>query len=208
MSDNLLADVSMDELAAEIRRRVRGDKELRSFWPDQVFGLVADIAVIPCVDCLLVERLEGEVPRLGFSVRGTGFYKGKKWMAAGGRINWGESLSQALRRHVRDDLGLEISLPPGLAWNFPILVAQHGPEPYELDTEEFAGNERSKCCDSKTYLVVAEKKDIVLGSTEHGGQESLGLVWYPADALPSDDEVAYGGQETIRRLAAWALANL
>ncbi|MEK7479491.1 MAG: hypothetical protein AAB634_03100 [Patescibacteria group bacterium] len=205
MSD--LSDFSVDELAAEVRRRVREDEKLRSFWPDEVYGLMTEISVIPCVDCLLVRQDQGKFPELGFSIRNTGFYAGKKWMAAGGRINRGESLSGALKRHVKTDLGLEIRLAPGLEWNVPILVSQHGPEVFDLDAGEFAGDERSKCCTSNTYLVVRKRGKVVLGE-KHGGKESGGVVWCPADALPPDEEIAYGGQETIRRCAAWALLNL
>ena len=205
MSD--LSDFSVDELAAEVRRRVREDEKLRSFWPDEVYGLMTEISVIPCVDCLLVRQDQGKFPELGFSIRNTGFYAGKKWMAAGGRINRGESLSGALKRHVKTDLGLEIRLAPGLEWNVPILVSQHGPEVFDLDAGEYAGDERSKFCVSATYLVVAVGENVVLGE-KAGGQESAGLVWYAANALPPDEDIAYGGQTTIRRLAAWAIANL
>lgn len=208
MGNMSLVNVSTDELAEEIRGRMIEEND--PFWPREVWELFTAIGVISCVDGFPIRRRERQVPEMGFIVRNTGPYKGKnmKW-CIGGKINRGESFGQALKRHFRETLGVGISLAPGLTWNRPVLVSQHGPKRLQVQQGEFAGDEPTKYCIAPTYLVVLKcGEGFTFGSTTHGGQEASNLLWFSLNALPGEEEIAYGGRRTVLACAAWARKNL
>ncbi len=207
MSDTDLASVSTDDLARTLRERLLA--EPNPVWPFEVYKLVAAIGIIPCVDGFPVRLNKGDLfPEIGFIRRGTGHYAGK-WWCVGGRINQGESFGFALKRHFRETLSVDISLPlVGLDWNRPVLVSQHGPEKPQVQPGEFAGDEPSKYCIAPTYLVKLESEALVFDATAHGGQEAMDFRWFPVNALPPEEEVAYNGMRTVQACVNWVFENM
>ena len=200
-----LTDATTDTLARELRLRMR---ELGEYWPDEVYGLVTDISVIPCVDGFPIRWNERDFQlEMGFIRRNTGQYKGR-WWCVGGRIIQGESFSAALIRHVRETLGVGMTLPETLSWNTPVCVAQHAPQELPLYSGEYAGHEPSKYCTSSTYVILLGSEEVRFGSTEHGGQEASELRWFPVEDLPSGEDLAYQGEATVRACRKWAGENI
>lgn len=201
-----LGSVSTDILAKTLCERLVAEGTT-VVWPLEVFNLVRKIASIPCVDAFPVRWRGLQIPEMGFIYRNTGFYRGK-WWCIGGRLNIGESFGHSLTRHVQEALGVGFSLAPGLSWNKPVYVGQYSPSPIPLLEGEYAGHEPSKFCPSNTYLIELESENLTFGSTAHGGQEAKEFRWFPIDALPPEDEIAYGGQATVRACKRWISDNL
>ncbi len=202
-----LSCVSADDLAVALCERLIADKTT-VVWPLEVFNLVRTIAVMPCVDAFPVRwlRVRGKSPEIGFIRRGTGFYKGK-WWCMGGRLNLGESFGHSLKRHVREALGVDFSLVPGLSWHHPAYVGQYSPSAIPLLEGEQLGHEPSKQCLSNTYLIELANEDFKFGSTAHGGQEAGDFRWFAIDALPLE-EIAYGGLATVKAMKEWIEKHL
>tara|TARA_Y100000310_G_scaffold297489_1_gene330544 strand:- start:8198 stop:8830 length:633 start_codon:yes stop_codon:yes gene_type:complete len=197
-----LADVETHVIARVLNERLDGV----SFLPDGVYELFAEHSIMPCVDGFPVQ-MGPEVPEMLFIRRETGKYTGF-WWCVGGLVKVfveetgeGESLSTAMIRHFQSTLGVGIVLPQGCAWNKPVMVAQHAP--YELDVAEgeFAGDEPSKHCISPTFLVKLQSQDFEFGTGADGRKEAGDFRWFPVDALPPDEEIAYRGQNTVRVMA-------
>lgn len=202
MPDSVLRNVSTDLLAKTLRERLL--KENNPVWPYEVFLLFAALGILPCVDAFPI-RFRNSKPEMGFILRNTGFYTGC-WWDMGGRMNAGESFSQAMNRHVRETLGVGFRLLPGQSWNNPAYLGQYGPRPFLLSPDEYAGHEPSKWCTSPTWLVELESEDFVFGSTTHGGQEAKELRWFALDDLPYGN-LGYGGDSTVQACAEWIRKN-
>lgn len=199
-----LKDIPTDFLTKVLRERLVEAND--PVWPYEVFLLFAALGILPCVDAFPV-RIRDNKPEMGFILRNTGFYKGS-WWDIGGRMNIGESFSQALNRHVRETLGVGFRLLPGQSWNSPAYLGQYGPKAFSLSCEESenAGHEPSKWCISPTWLIDLESEDFIFGSTAHGGQEARELHWFDLDRLPYG-KLGYSGDTTVRACADWIRNN-
>lgn len=204
-----LNSVSPDELAKALRERLVAEGKTR-FWPKEVYELYRLISLFPCVDAFPVRWRGLKIPEIGFILRNTGTYKGR-WWDIGGRVTRGESLSQAMKRHVTETLGVDFSLIQGQTWNRPFWVSEHYPEGTDslsLEEGEFAGfQEPNNYSLAPTYLIELASEDFKFGSTAHGGQEAGDFRWFPLDNLPFDN-LAYGGEHTVRACAEWVRTNL
>lgn len=205
MEERDLGFFSTNEIAIELRRRMT--ERNWSSLSNEVYNLLTSISVIPCVDAFPARWRRGRIPEIGLIRRNTGQYQGK-WWCVGGRLNLGESFSQALKRHIREVLGVDFSLAPGLSWNNPAYVGQYAPVSILLAQGEYAGHEPSKYCTSNTYLVGLHSEEFVFGATAHGGQEASEFRWFAVNDLPPKREIAYGGEETLQACRRFALSNL
>ncbi|MEK7506047.1 MAG: hypothetical protein AAB572_00385 [Patescibacteria group bacterium] len=172
-------------------------KGSENFLPFEVFKLLTEISPITCVDMFPCRMYKGRW-QLGLITRNTGFFRGKLW-DIGGRINLGEPILDAFRRHMNIDLGVSVKFFPGLDWFKPAFIAQyyHLPDnPYKPSLLPDFGHEHSKHSIALTYLVQLGDGEISFGSTEHGGQEVSNLQWFDLDNIPSKEKIAYGGYET------------
>ena len=194
-----LKNVSTDELAMALRERMLAT-DVR-VWPTEVYNLVTAISPITCVDAFPI-RMGSVGLEMGFIRRNTGFYKGRLW-CVGGRVNVGESFSEALTRHVRGTLGVGFVLHAGISWNKPVCAMQYPPQPITVADGESSGHDPSKHAIASTYLIHLESESFSYGSTAHGGQEAASVEWFPADELPPENEIAYGGAATVRMCAEW-----
>ena len=200
--DNVLQGISTDLLAKTLRERLV--LENNPVWPYEVFLLFAALGILPCVDAFPMRVRNGK-PEIGFIMRNTGYYKGH-WWDVGGRMNAGESFSEALTRHVRETLGVGFRLWPDQSWNSPAYIGQYGPRAFSLarDDNENAGHEPSKWCIAPTWLIELESEKFVFGSTVHGGQEATELRWFTLSDLPYG-KLGYCGDETVKACARWIL---
>ncbi|MFZ2513028.1 MAG: DUF4916 domain-containing protein [Candidatus Saccharimonadales bacterium] len=98
---NKLSTLSLKELVSEISERINA----QPLVPDEVYALLTDLIPVVCIDCIPVDISNPLEPKIGVITRATGSQKGKKCLV-GGRILKNESISQAIRRHLMNDLGV------------------------------------------------------------------------------------------------------
>ena len=115
---------------------VNGHNGLMTFLPRDAYAAVERSMPIACVDFVLV-RSATPVLEVGLILRESPF--GRVWCHLGGRIQRGETIAQALRRHARESLDVDLDLPldpqPGYTYQwFPPEIApgdgtSHGEDP-------------------------------------------------------------------------------
>ncbi|TSA45716.1 hypothetical protein D4R51_01390 [bacterium] len=191
-----------NSLAIELASLVKGNE---NFLPPEVFNLIVQLVPIACVDMFPCRFYEGRW-QMGFITRGTGFFRGKLW-DIGGRINIGEPILDAFRRHMKIDMNVEVKFLPGVDWFKPPFVLQYYHVPGKPGEPPFLpdfGHEPSKHSIALTYPVLLGDGEMSFGSTAHGGQEVSDFQWFDVDNLPPKDDVAYGGYETtVLRIAGY-----
>lgn len=107
----------MDTVTTEIDIPVQREEEAEdpsaaptSPWlSDELWATIQDSVPIVCVDVVPVRKDEsGRVVQVGMIRRFAPFRNGMTWCHVGGRVNLHESLSEALKRHVAETLGVDV----------------------------------------------------------------------------------------------------
>lgn len=199
----MLSSVSTRALAEELAGRTDLDTLLREdgLLPGTIWPLRKSLGVIACTDSFAVRKtckgLEGGVIR-----RGTGPYAGK-FALIGGVVAFGETIEDAIRRHWRTDLGVEIVLPFG--WRTPIEIAQYAPQVHGVNRPEF-GDEPTKHAVASTHLVeiVGGDSAVIQYGENDGGQEARELCWFSLENIPANEEWGYDMGSVFRRCMALA----
>jgi len=163
-----------------------------TFLPDDLYAEIERSMPIACVDFVLVRP-----SRNGEHEREVGLIRresplGDVWCHLGGRIQRGETIAQALRRHAGDTLGIELVLPlepqPNDVYQwFPSEVAPTDGTPH--------GDDPRKHAVGLSFIV------------EHRGTpspraEALDVGFFPLDRLPAP--LWPGCEVLLRRLFAQA----
>lgn len=190
-----LSALSDEELAGELCRR--DISVLRKFLPRELFQLRAKLGCITTTDGLAVRRY-GQYVQGGLIRRNTGPYTGK-WAFVGGCIFYGETVEEALRRHFRADMGVEISPVENDGWELPLVRQYFPPDSNGILPAGFLP-EPAKHAVSLTYLVQITNGDMLFGTTQHGGQEAADFQWFSLEDCPPDSRFAYGMGDTFRKL--------
>ncbi len=180
-----------------LARELAGRTDLRSpdglLTPD-VFHLRTEIGAIPCTDAVPIRLrdgiIEGAVIR-----RGIGAYTGK-FAVIGGVIAYGESIEQALRRHFRTDLGVEISWLDPEGWHRPMLTVQYKKFDRSAGMDQDFNHETSKHAVALTYLVTLASEIVRFGTTRYG-QEATEMQWFSTVTCPPEDEFGYDTRRTF-----------
>ena len=164
-----------------------------------IFALRLAIGALVCVDAVAVRRLDGEVQAMAICRKG-GPYAGKLcWV--GGIIAKQEHIQNAVQRHFRDDLALEVEmLTP---WDRPLHIHQ---DMRPVNGAVLADFNPEPTKDHNIGLVYLVR--IIAGAPRPGttayGQEASGVEWLSANNIPSDDAFAYGSGESFRACLAAA----
>lgn len=79
-----------------------------TFLPADTYRLIEESMPIACVDFVLVRERNGH-RELGLILRDSPH--GRVWCHLGGRIQRGETIAGAIRRHSRETIGIEPTLP-------------------------------------------------------------------------------------------------
>lgn len=110
-------------------------------------------------------------------------------------------MEEALRRHFRTDLGYEIE-PLGGSWENPDYLAQDMRSVGGEVRPGFQPNPASRHLIAARYIVkiTNDSQEPVFGSTELGGQEASGVLWFNRAEMPPDDAFGYGHATTYRAL--------
>jgi ADP-ribose pyrophosphatase YjhB (NUDIX family) len=111
-----------------------------SFLPAELYRTIERSMPITCVDFVPV-RHGSDGPEIGLILRESPF--GEVWCHLGGRILYGETVSDALRRHAYDTLGVALDLPvdpqPAYVYQwFPDDVRPHEVGDYGRDPRKHA----------------------------------------------------------------------
>jgi ADP-ribose pyrophosphatase YjhB (NUDIX family) len=154
------------------------------------YRIVLGQVPIACVDVVPVRVREGR-REIGLITRRDD--RGRtSWAMVGGGVHRGESVAEAIARHVRETLGLGVRADLPGAGVRPQAIGEYFPQ-----GRPGHGRDPRKHAVAPTYLVRID------GEPEPQG-EALGFAWFSPDALPAPAEFGYGHGEVVTR----ALAHL
>lgn len=145
-----------------------------SWMTDEEYKLVTQKTPIPTVDMVVLRKNKNILETL-LLIRKTGYEKGK-WCIIGGRIFKGETLQEAINRHV-SDLEVQVSIIPPFSPDFPTWVDSNPDQ------------DKTKHSITHVYPVT-----IIRGNVREEGEEYSGFKWFPADQLP---KMAYGHKQEV-----------
>lgn len=155
--------------------------------PRAVYAVIRRLVPIACVDALPY-RHSADGVQIGLIRRLDADGKREVWNLVGGRIRHGETLADALERHLRDALG------EGANWTIPDL--RH---PASLD-EYFPDERPNALRDPRKHAVAAAYPVPVTGAIRPQG-EALGFEWFDVDEIPREN-IGYDQARVIDELAA------
>jgi ADP-ribose pyrophosphatase YjhB (NUDIX family) len=152
------------------------------------YRLVLGQLPIACVDVLPVRETDG-----GFEI---GLIKRHdrdrqlRWAMVGGGVHRGETVGEAIARHVRITLGdaARAELPCDEAR--PHAVGQYFPEP-----RAGYGHDPRKHAVALSYWAHLSGSVVPL-------DEAVAFAWFPADEIPSAADFGFGHELTVPRLVA------
>lgn len=81
-----------------------------TYLPDELYAQVEKSMPIVCVDFIPVRNASDGTLEIGLILRDSPF--GVVWCHLGGRVNRGEAIVQALRRHAKDTLSVDLLCEP------------------------------------------------------------------------------------------------
>lgn len=160
-----------------------------SFLPAPLYEQIEQSLPIACVDFVSFRvGAGGNAAEVGLIKRRSPF--GTVWCHLGGRIIRGESVAQALRRHARDTLDVDLDLPPDPQ---PRYVYQWFPPDDTPDKAEPHGIDPRKHAIGLSFVV-----DMV--GDPKPRNEALSFDFFAVDALPAP--LWPGTEYLVRRLLA------
>jgi ADP-ribose pyrophosphatase YjhB (NUDIX family) len=140
--------------------------------PADLYGLIEESLPIACVDFIPLRGVD--TVEVGLILRDSPF--GRVWCHLGGRIQRGETVADALRRHARETVSVELELlsdpqPDYVYQWFPSAVAPTDGTPYGHDPRK-----HSIALSFVTRFV----------GVPFPQNEALDFSFFPADDLPKD----------------------
>jgi ADP-ribose pyrophosphatase YjhB (NUDIX family) len=158
--------------AAADRKSRAGDPTGVHYIADDLYTQIEHSIPISCVDFVAVRR-EKRGTEVGLILRESPF--GQVWCHLGGRIQHGETVGDAIRRHARETLGVEIDLGPDPQ---PVWVYQWLPDELRPQTSLVTGHDPRKHAIGLSFVV-----DLT-GEELHPQDEALDFAYFPIGALP------------------------
>jgi ADP-ribose pyrophosphatase YjhB (NUDIX family) len=141
---------------------------------------------LACVDVLPLRRRGGRITHIGLIHRATP-HQGRRWCLVGGRLFFGETLAEGLRRHLRETLGLAVRFRLGRHPE-PLLIAQYFPrmrQGHYLDPRQHSV--------ALTFALEVSGEHIAAG-------EAFDFQWFPVEALPPRRQYGFGQQRVVEQL--------
>jgi len=164
------------DVSGNVRRRILGAEwrhtRLVTFLPDDLYAQIERSMPIACVDFVLV-RASHATEEIGLILRESPF--GRVWCHLGGRIQRGETIAQALRRHARDSLDVELDLPLDPQ---PVYVYQWFPPDIAPSDGAPHGNDPRKHAIGLSFVIEHD------GAVRPRG-EALDFAYFAQDDLPT-----------------------
>jgi len=162
-------------------------KKYRSWFSSEDWKWIQRRFPVVCVDVLPIRfsgRARNSVEAVGLILRETP-HQGRRWCLVGGRLLYGESLSNAVRRQIRETLGPRAH-PVLKRGQQPLYVAQYSPsgkKPFALDPRQHAVG--------LTYVVE------IKGVPQASG-EAIRYEWFNLDLLPSPKQFGFDQGRIVR----------
>jgi ADP-ribose pyrophosphatase YjhB (NUDIX family) len=161
--------------------------------PDDQWRSIEKLIPITCVDVLLWTRQEGPEPRLGL-IRRLNEAGSLAWNLVGGRVLLDETIEQALRRHIVETVG------PDISWSRtdfrqPVIVGEYLRS--RVDGYGF---------DPRHHAVALAYTLECTGKVAVGG-EAVEFEFFAPDALPTPAEIGFAQDAVIYRLVEHALSE-
>lgn len=185
----------------DVASRTPASRSARApFLDARLWTTIQDSVPIACVDALLVRRdPAGRPTQVGLIRRTAPFGSGLTWCHVGGRVNLGETLAQALCRHLVDTLG------PAAAFDLgddpqPGHVMQYFRAPY-TGSGLRAGYDPRKHAISLCYLLDVDETTAPRIAAVAGG-EAREFAWINVDELPALTDTWPGTLTMARALLA------
>jgi ADP-ribose pyrophosphatase YjhB (NUDIX family) len=212
-----LSRVPVSELLSEALARPHEMIDERGFLSDEAFRLADLLGIRYCVDGIPVKiNDDNEIEAMAIR-RNTGPNK-DRWTAIGGGVarvmsdtgEWlPESMEEALQRHFKTDLGVEIELITDTM--HPQLIIEQMRAVDGALRPGFEDNPTTRHCVASRYLVklVADPDfSPIFGSTQVGGQEASGIKWFTEPDIPPNEDFGYMHDATYREMFGHARALL
>lgn len=150
---------------------------------DSEWNRIQRLLPIVCVDVLAL-RVGAEGPTsAGLILRHTP-HQGDRWCLIGGRMRIGETIVEAVKRHMYATLGPDVrfSLPPTAQ---PCYVAQYMPYP----RDDFPVDPRKHAIGLTFALEVT--------GTPRPRDEALDFTWFPLDRLPVAEDFGFQQDQVV-----------
>lgn len=157
-----------------------------TYLPPEVYRLIEQSMPITCVDFVVVRERAHE-RQLGLILRDSPH--GRVWCHLGGRVQRGETIAAAIRRHSRETVGVEPLLPLNPQ---PLYV-------YEWFPSDLAPTDGTAFGDDPRKHAIGLSYVIDLGDhTPHPQNEAIDFAYFSPHDLPH--EVWPGCRELFQRL--------
>ena len=145
-----------------------------AYLPDDLYRQIESSMPIPCVDFVATRTAPDGTREYGLIRRQSPY--GQVWCHLGGRIQRGETITEALQRHANDTLGAGLDLPidPQPAYTYQWFPSADTPS----DGTPFGRDER------KHSIGMAFLADLVGDPSPRN--EALDFAWFTSESIPAD----------------------
>lgn len=144
-----------------------------TYLPPDLYAQVERSLPIACVD-VVPARSTASGTEVGLILRESPF--GQVWCHLGGRVLYGESLTDAVRRHATSTIALAPVLSPNAQ---PRYVYEWFPPEIAPDDGTVYGDDPRKHAIALSYVVTLEEGALLPRN------EALDFAWFTLDELPS-----------------------
>ncbi|GAB2707443.1 ADP-ribose pyrophosphatase YjhB (NUDIX family) [Microbacterium marinum] len=155
-----------------------------TFLPDDLYAQIEQSMPIACVDFVPVRMTPEGKTEVGLILRDSPF--GEVWCHLGGRVNRGETIVQALRRHARDTLDVDLAIEPNAQPDYV----------YEWFPPDIAPTDGTTHGDDPRKHAIGLSYVVELTGTPAPRNEALDFAWFPIDRLaasmwPGSDQLIH-----------------
>lgn len=155
-----------------------------TFLPAELYAQIERSVPLVCVDFVPVRRdSAARITHVGLILRDSPF--GRVWCHLGGRVLYGETVANAIRRHARDTLDVDVHVgdDPQPDWVYQWFPDAVAPRPAADGTAEpstlvFGRDPRKHAVGLSFTLDLGDH-------APHPGNEALDFGYFAVDALPS-----------------------
>lgn len=160
------------------------------YIPDDLYSQIERNIPIICVDFVPIRR--GQRGReVGLILRESPF--GHVWCHLGGRVRLGETIGDALRRHARDTLGVDINPGPDPQ---PVFVYQWFPDELRPPADLVTGRDPRKHAVALSFVIDLYEEE------PDPRDEALDFGYFPIESLPNP--LWPGCEHVVHRLVSRA----
>lgn len=149
-----------------------------NYLPDDLYAEIERSMPIACVDFVLVRPTSGGEADVGLILRESPH--GRVWCHLGGRIQRGETIRDAIRRHAEDTLGLDIAIDVNPQ---PDYVYEWFPKDVAPADGTAFGDDPRKHAIGLSFVLAAD--EIVTDGTAAPRNEALDFQYFPVTQLPT-----------------------